>query len=895
MPTKEKNKNAKLVLGAIVVILILVFSIDGWGTKLLASLSGVAGETPFTDKPLNIYYKNQVIDDSRRVVGFEKNSTIIPLNNDDKLRSLIQVDGKFYNREELRLLPSRADKSAKFFTPGNIPVSSFSLKIVYNKPTADLLYIYKNNSPEKLYVLPDQNSSETNVYLTDSGPWTVEGFWWGEGDIIGYHVIKDNIQISENNNRLIFGQYLAGHIISFNPVQFTGNSFRSSGALFYKFLNRNSSNGIGIYGGFSANKKILVSDLSPNYNFVGSGSYNENNTLQVFLYQLKNGIASDIEIKNAQNDFVRKNLVSFDQKNKNGAINVYAGNCLANYDPDGIIYPANCVYSSYIGLINNQSQSIYIFNNNPQEISTSFYPDYPFFNFASSRGKNLDFSVFESPNYYVSAKGIRSWINSGSDSLKQVSLNKFFESYKLDAPLGDTITLGNAPIFDGSRWQNKANTNVKLISSFGAGLPFYLWGSYSSDGNESAIYSLQNNGKKFITGVILFNKQVNLTNEKVIPAGKYEFEMKKQVVIAGIPITVITNSGFTILNSSAYDKSPVDENPPALAGLHLIADGFWQNFMDPNATNKLIFSIDPVPGLIGESNSFIEMNDGILSLKIESKGESGDWKELPLSDLGNNTYVATINVPGSEVFSGEFYNLRISASDLAKNTFAYTFALPIGSALRDNQAPTTAISLPKNGDFISGIVNVAVQAADNVGISRVELYSDGNLLGIKTAPPYVFDLNTSNFPDKIYKLESRAYDVVGNVNSSKSIEVNIDNISPTVVITAPKDNSVVAGTIVNIWGTAEDNNEIKKVEFYRIDSAGDIFLGISNTFPYKISWDSSSVKDGEYVFYAKATDIAGHETSSDRIKVRVNNFRPSGGGTAAPAPIKRQFFAEPSF
>ncbi len=892
MPTKEKNKNNHLVLGVIIVLLIFIFSIDGLGTKLLASLTGVSGDNKSPDKPLNVYYESPVINNDRQASGFEKNSTVIPLNNNGKLDALVQIDGKFYSRNELQFLSSRADKPQKFFTSRELPVGNFSLKVVYNKPTANLLYIYKNNGLEKFYVLPDQNSSETDIYLNDSGPWTVEGFWWGEGDIISYNVIQENVQISGNNDRLIFGQYLADNIITLNPIQFSGSSFKSSGVIFYKFLNRVSGNGIGVYGGFSEGRKIIVSDLSSNFSFSGSGLYSENNAVQLFLYQLKNGITANAELKNSQNDFIRKNLVNFQQKSKNGSANVYSGNCLSSYDFDGVIYPASCVYSSYVSLNNNQLQGIYVFNNSSQEILNSLYPDYPFFSFANTLGKDLDFNLFKSANYYVSSKGIKSWINSGSISSKQISLSRFFENFKIDVPPGDTIVFGNTPIFDSSRWYNYANTNVKLISSFGSALPFYLWGGYATEESESAAYFLKSNGKTILTGVTSFGKSIDLSSEKGIPAGNYEFEMKRQVLLAGIQTNVLTNSKFTILGSSAYNKNPIDENPPALTGLHLVSDGFWQNFVDPNSTNKLIFSISPMPGLIGENNSFIEMNDGFSLVKVEFKGESGDWAELPVSDLGNNTYAATINVPDSQTLSGEFYAFRISAVDLAENSFSYMFALPVGNALRDNQAPTTSIASPKSGDFISGISNVIVQAADNVGVSRVELYSDGNLLNIKTAPPYIFEFDTNSFSDKVHVLESKVYDVVGNVNSSKSVDVIIDNIPPTVAITAPKDNSVVAGTIINIWASAEDNNQIKKVEFYRVDSPGDVFLGISNIFPFKVSWDSSSVKDGDYVLYTKATDAAGHTSLSDQIKIKVDNFKPSG---AASSPVKKQFFLELGF
>ena len=63
-------------------------------------------------------------------------------------------------------------------------------------------------------------------------------------------------------------------------------------------------------------------------------------------------------------------------------------------------------------------------------------------------------------------------------------------------------------------------------------------------------------------------------------------------------------------------------------------------------------------------------------------------------------------------------------------------------------------------------VNVSVNASDNVGVVKVELYLDGVLKGTLTAAPYHFGLNTRQVSHGTHTLESRGYDAAGNVGLS---------------------------------------------------------------------------------------------------------------------------------
>ena len=93
----------------------------------------------------------------------------------------------------------------------------------------------------------------------------------------------------------------------------------------------------------------------------------------------------------------------------------------------------------------------------------------------------------------------------------------------------------------------------------------------------------------------------------------------------------------------------------------------------------------------------------------------------------------------------------------------------------DTTPPTTSITSPANGATVSGTVTVAASAGDNVGVTRVELYVDGALIGTDTSSPYQIAWNTTTATNGSHGLQTRAYDAAGNVGSSTVVSVTVSN------------------------------------------------------------------------------------------------------------------------
>ncbi|HJV66231.1 MAG TPA: Ig-like domain-containing protein [Geomonas sp.] len=188
----------------------------------------------------------------------------------------------------------------------------------------------------------------------------------------------------------------------------------------------------------------------------------------------------------------------------------------------------------------------------------------------------------------------------------------------------------------------------------------------------------------------------------------------------------------------------------------------------------------------------------------------------------------------------------------------------------DTTAPTATISSPAGGATVSGTSSVAVSASDNVGVTKVQLYVDGSLVGTDTATPYNFSLNTTTLANGAHSLTAQAYDAAGNVGKSAAVSVNVNNVTdttaPTVAISSPAASATVSGT-TTVSMTASDNVGVSKVELYVNGS----LYSVVGSSPYNCSWNTGTLSNGSCTLLAKAYDAAGNVGQSATVTVNVSN------------------------
>src|SRR3989344_4145625 len=104
-------------------------------------------------------------------------------------------------------------------------------------------------------------------------------------------------------------------------------------------------------------------------------------------------------------------------------------------------------------------------------------------------------------------------------------------------------------------------------------------------------------------------------------------------------------------------------------------------------------------------------------------------------------------------------------------------------AASDTISPAVSITSPASGATVSGVTGFAVSASDNVGVTKVEFYIDGQLKGSDTTAPYSYAWDTTNggahacLGAHTHNLTSKAYDAAGNVTTSPGIVMNMNNPS----------------------------------------------------------------------------------------------------------------------
>ena len=111
----------------------------------------------------------------------------------------------------------------------------------------------------------------------------------------------------------------------------------------------------------------------------------------------------------------------------------------------------------------------------------------------------------------------------------------------------------------------------------------------------------------------------------------------------------------------------------------------------------------------------------------------------------------------------------------------------------------------------------------------------------------------------IYLLLAKASDAAGNVGTSSTVTVTVDNTLPILSITSPANgSSIPANGQVSIKVSATDNVGVTKVEI-RIDGVLKATLTVA---PYTYTWNAKKVAKGPHTIMATATDTAGNNAST---------------------------------
>ena len=248
--------------------------------------------------------------------------------------------------------------------------------------------------------------------------------------------------------------------------------------------------------------------------------------------------------------------------------------------------------------------------------------------------------------------------------------------------------------------------------------------------------------------------------------------------------------------------------------------------------------------------------------------------------------VASMMSSNPRLSSGEIENLLFStAVDLGANGrdpyFGYgrvdaaraVQAAKVAVPIQDTEAPNVSIVDPLGGATVQDLVPIDIQAIDNVGVARAELWVNNTSVAVDSSAPFAFTWDSKGAQNGAASLTVRAYDAANNMATS-SIEVSVNNpVQPPVADTEPPVVQIinpVAGNVsgnVTISVNASDNSSASGISLWiYIDGSLKAF-GKGSTM--STNWNTRrNVKIGTHTIQVVAKDAAGN-TSSTAVNVNV--------------------------
>lgn len=119
-------------------------------------------------------------------------------------------------------------------------------------------------------------------------------------------------------------------------------------------------------------------------------------------------------------------------------------------------------------------------------------------------------------------------------------------------------------------------------------------------------------------------------------------------------------------------------------------------------------------------------------------------------------------------------------------------SVTVSNGSRDLAPPRVAVTSPTDGAVVSGITPIIIEASDNTGREPlVSISVDKSLRCVRNRGPYVYDWDTTSYPNGTHTIEASAEDDARNISPVKSIRVTVRNLGQQapIMIKAPSDES----------------------------------------------------------------------------------------------------------
>ena len=172
------------------------------------------------------------------------------------------------------------------------------------------------------------------------------------------------------------------------------------------------------------------------------------------------------------------------------------------------------------------------------------------------------------------------------------------------------------------------------------------------------------------------------------------------------------------------------------------------------------------------------------------------------------------------------HSLTAVARDAAGNTTtSAVVTVTVNNA--DTVAPTISFTSPASGATVSGTVNVAANASDNVGVVGVQFRLDGNTLGAEDlSAPYAVSWSSTGASNGTHQLSAIARDAAGRTGTA-TLSVTVSNGTGTpLTIDGGQRFQTIDGFGVSANSASWDNGELRPALDKLIDEGGSTILRV---------------------------------------------------------------------
>ena len=185
--------------------------------------------------------------------------------------------------------------------------------------------------------------------------------------------------------------------------------------------------------------------------------------------------------------------------------------------------------------------------------------------------------------------------------------------------------------------------------------------------------------------------------------------------------------------------------------------------------------------------------------------------------------------------------------------------------LASQSAIRPTISATITPTTLNGAGTVTITATVTNATS-VDVYRDGTKVTTLTSAPYTFsDPVSGGTGTRAYRLVARNTTQSAEATATLTLNIPLPDILPPVVVLTPSTLRVMAAGSVTLAATVIDLGGVASVKFYR----GETLLGTRTNEPYTITDTLGYADNGEVIYTAVATDLAGNVGASVPVPVAV--------------------------